>query len=100
MESDLRTYESTIHALKDQISFFKSKSKESDRLNAEIAKLKQTMRDVQSVQLAIDGTRDEVMQMLKNENNIESLAILAATLKKYVCVWTVVSLLLIKFKKF
>lgn len=82
MESSIRTYEPTILALKDQISFFKSKSKETDRLNSEIVKLKQSLKDLQNVQLALDGTRDQVYDMIRNEHNVESLAVLAATLKK------------------
>lgn len=82
LESKLRLYESTIHALKDQISFFKSKAKETDRLNLEITKLKQSVKDLENVQMALDGNRDQVYDMIRNEHNIESLAILAATLKK------------------
>lgn len=82
LENDIRTYESTIHAFKDQISFFKSKSKETDRLNTEIVKLKQTLKNLQNVELALGGTRDQVNEMIRNEHNVDSLAILAATLKK------------------
>lgn len=78
----MRTYESTILALKDQISFFKSKSKETDRLNVEIAKLKQKLKDLENVQLALSGTKDQVFEMIRSEHNVDSLAVLAATLKK------------------
>lgn len=82
LETNIRTYESTIYALRDQISYFKSKSKETDRLNSEIVKLKQSLKDLENVQLALDGTREQVNDIIRNEHNVDSLAILAATLKK------------------
>lgn len=78
----MRVHESGIHALKDQISYFKSKARETDKLAEEVVKLKSSIKDMENVQTAIKGTREEVNEMLKNENNIESLAILAAILKK------------------
>lgn len=82
LESNIRTYDSTVIALKDQISYFKSKSKETDRLNSEIVKLKQTLKDLQNVQLALDGSKEQVYEIIRTEHNVESLAILAVTLKK------------------
>lgn len=82
LESKIKVHESAIHALKDQISYFKSKARDSDKLSEEVVKLKNSIKDMESVQLAINGTREQVNEMLRNENNIESMAILAATLKK------------------
>jgi hypothetical protein len=81
-ENKLRIHDSVVHALKDQISFFKSKAKERDRLIEELSKMKSKLKHMESIQLAVNGSREEVNDMLKNENDIESLVILAATLKK------------------
>lgn len=83
LEHEKKSTESMIHALKDQISYLKIKCKETDRLCNEVTKLKLLLKDSENVQRAIAGSRAEVNEMLKNENNIESLALLAATLKKY-----------------
>lgn len=82
LERQIKVHESAIHALKDQISYFKSKARENDKLSEEVIKLKNDIKNMESVQLAINGTREQVNEMLRNENNIESMAILAATLKK------------------
>ncbi|KAJ8916316.1 hypothetical protein NQ315_005011 [Exocentrus adspersus] len=82
LESKIREYESSIHALKDQISYFKSKARESEKLSEEVVKLKNSIKDMENVQLAVNGTREQVNDILKNERNIESLALLVATLKK------------------
>ncbi|XP_023024574.2 TRAF interacting protein no poles [Leptinotarsa decemlineata] len=82
LENKEKVHESAIHALKDQITYFKSRAKETDRLSAEIVRLKNSMKDMDNVNVAINGTRDQVDEILRNQHNIESLALLAATLKK------------------
>ncbi|XP_018567295.1 E3 ubiquitin-protein ligase TRAIP-like [Anoplophora glabripennis] len=82
LESKMRVHESAMHALKEQISYFKSKARDSDKLAEEVMKLKHSIKDMENIQIALNGTREEVNEILRNENNIESLAILSATLKK------------------
>ncbi|CAH1163838.1 unnamed protein product [Phaedon cochleariae] len=82
LEHNEKVNESTVHALKQQISYFKSKAKDSDRLTEEIVKLKNNIKDMENVQIAINGTRDQANEMIKNQNHVESLAIVAAMLKK------------------
>nr|CAI5820223.1 unnamed protein product [Callosobruchus analis] len=82
VESSLKAYETTIISLKEQMSYFKSKSKESEKLSVEIVKLKNTIKNMENAQKAINGTRDQVNEMLKNEADVESLAIYGAMLKK------------------
>ncbi|VEN33809.1 unnamed protein product [Callosobruchus maculatus] len=82
VESSLKAYETTIISLKEQISYFKSKSRESEKLTAEIVKLKNTIKNMENAQIAINGTRDQVNEMLRNEADVESLAIYGAMLKK------------------
>ncbi|CAH0552071.1 unnamed protein product [Brassicogethes aeneus] len=82
LEHGKKVFESAIHALKDQLSYFKSKAKDVEKIIEENQKLKTRLKDVENVQQAINGSRAEVNEMIKNQNNIESLAILAAMLKK------------------
>ena len=39
---------------------------------------------MENIELAVNGSREEVTEMLKNENDVDSLVILVATLKKLV----------------
>ncbi|XP_044263511.1 E3 ubiquitin-protein ligase TRAIP [Tribolium madens] len=82
LESKIRTHESIVNALKDQISYFKEISRDRDRLSESYFKLKETVKKYANVETAINGTREAVTEMIKNESDIESLALLAATLKK------------------
>ncbi|CAH2002025.1 unnamed protein product [Acanthoscelides obtectus] len=82
VEASLKAYEMTIISLKEQISYFKSKSKESEKLTTEIVNLKNTIKNMENAHIAINGTRDQVNEMLRNEADVESLAIYGAMLKK------------------
>ncbi|KAK9877432.1 hypothetical protein WA026_018542 [Henosepilachna vigintioctopunctata] len=82
LEQKIGSLESNTHALKEKLSFFKSKAKDSERLQSEVNSLKENLKDVQKVETALYGTRAEVNEILKNETNIEALALLSATLKK------------------
>ncbi|EFA07352.2 E3 ubiquitin-protein ligase TRAIP [Tribolium castaneum] len=82
LESKARTHDSIVNALKDQITYFKEKAKEKEKLSEAYMKLKNTVKKYESVERAISGTREAVTEMIKNESDIESLALLAATLKK------------------
>ncbi|KAJ8983374.1 hypothetical protein NQ317_010467 [Molorchus minor] len=82
LENKARSHESAIHALKDKMSYFKSKSNETDRLREEVTKLKNKIKDMESIEMAINGTRDEVNNVLRTERNVESLALMSAILKK------------------
>lgn len=68
--------------MKDQVSYYKAKYKESESQAAEIIKLKQNIKNLENVRLALDGTTEQVNEMIRSEHNSESLAILAAMLKK------------------
>lgn len=82
LENNDRTMESTMHAFKDQIVYFKSKAKDTDRLSDEIIKLKSTIRNMENVEAVLKASREQVNNILRDEHNVESLALLAATLKK------------------
>ncbi|KAL3289111.1 hypothetical protein HHI36_003553 [Cryptolaemus montrouzieri] len=82
LESKIRSLESGVNGLKEQVSFYRNKAKETERLQSEVMTLKSSLRDVEKVQTAIHGTRSEVTEILRNETSIEALALLSATLKK------------------
>ncbi|KAF7273952.1 E3 ubiquitin-protein ligase trul-1-like [Rhynchophorus ferrugineus] len=82
MEETAITHQSAIAALKDQIKFFKTKSLKCDSLKEEVDHLKNQLKDLHHVQLAITGSRKQIDDIIRNENSIESLALLVATLKK------------------
>ncbi|XP_050505000.1 E3 ubiquitin-protein ligase TRAIP isoform X2 [Diabrotica virgifera virgifera] len=82
LENNERNFQSTMLAFKSQISFFKKKSKETDNLAEEIEKLKSKLKTMEHLETAIEGTREQVYGILKDERDAEALAILAASLKK------------------
>ncbi|CAG9769907.1 unnamed protein product [Ceutorhynchus assimilis] len=75
-------FESVIAALKDQIKYFKNEAKKCAQLESEVKMHKNRIKDLEHVQLAVEGSRLQVDEIIRNENNVESLALLAATLKK------------------
>ncbi|XP_044744269.1 E3 ubiquitin-protein ligase TRAIP [Coccinella septempunctata] len=82
LENKIRSYESALNGLKEKVRLYKSRASEADRLKEEVSSLKSTLDNVEKVQTAIHGTRAEVTEILRNETNIEALALLSATLKK------------------
>lgn len=75
-------HESVMAALKDQIKFFKQKSLACDKLLEEVNQLKSEIKSLENVQATVNGSRQQVEEIIRNENSVESLALLAATLKK------------------
>lgn len=75
-------HESVMAALKDQIKFFKQKSLSCDKLIVEVNQLKSELKNFENVQVAMSGSRQQVEDLIRNENNVESLALLASTLKR------------------
>lgn len=69
-------------ALKEQIKYFKEQAQNSNRLKTEVTKLRTELKDLEHVQTAICASRHQVEQIIQNESNVDSLALLAATLKK------------------
>lgn len=84
LQNKLRSLESTTLALKDQISYYKSRSKECDKLTEEIVRLKNELKQVECVKVAIDGSRGQVEEMIRNQLDTVSLALMAVTLEKSV----------------
>lgn len=74
--------ESVIHALKEQVAYFKLKSKETTRLNEEVVRLKEKLKDLEDVQLVLTGSKQQVSDMLRHNRDPESLSLLVSTLKK------------------
>ncbi|XP_030761865.1 E3 ubiquitin-protein ligase TRAIP [Sitophilus oryzae] len=82
LELEEVTHQSAIAALKDQIKFFKTKSQNCDSLIEQVSQLKNKLKDLEHVQAAVTASRSYVDDIIRNENSMESLALLAATLKK------------------
>lgn len=81
-ENKLRVMESGMFALKEQVTYFKSKSKEAKKLETDLLKLQGKLDRIKNVELVLAGTQDEVNSMLRNNHDPQSLSILVATLKK------------------
>ncbi|XP_060533668.1 E3 ubiquitin-protein ligase TRAIP-like isoform X2 [Cylas formicarius] len=77
-----KAHNSAVLGLKEQVHFFKKRAKDCEKLDAEIHHLKSRIKSMENVELALTGTRKEVEDIIRNETNIESLALLASTLKK------------------
>ncbi|KRT81793.1 hypothetical protein AMK59_5428, partial [Oryctes borbonicus] len=74
--------ESVMHALKEQVSYFKLKAKETSRLNDEVGRLKDKLKDLEHVQLVVTGSKEQVTDMLRHNKDPHSLSLLVYTLKK------------------
>ncbi|XP_056640633.1 E3 ubiquitin-protein ligase TRAIP-like [Diorhabda sublineata] len=82
IETEGKGLQSTILAIKEQVTHYKNKCKEVDVLSSEILKLKNKIKDMGNIELVINGSRDQVNDILREEHNVESLALLTVTLKK------------------
>lgn len=71
-----------MHALKEQVAFFKLKAKETKRLSDEVTRLKDKLKELEHVQLVVTGTKDQVTDMLRHNKDPHSLSFLVLTLKK------------------
>lgn len=81
-EKENKALTSVVHELKEKNKFFQKKVQEAENLRIEIGSLKATLEATNKVQTVLDGTKEQVQEILLNETNIEALALLAATLKK------------------
>lgn len=82
LENKQSVSESVMHALKEQVAYFKLKAKESNRLNDEVVRLKEKVKDLEHVQLVITGSKEQVNDMLRHNKDPHSLSLLVHTLKK------------------
>lgn len=86
LESKAKATDSSMHALKEHISYLKTKSKDNDRLHEEINRLKNQLKNMESIQLVMNGSVDEVEDMLRLNHTTDQLCMLVSTLKRYVCI--------------
>lgn len=82
MESQARVADSAMHALKQQIEYFKNKAKDGEKHQDEIIRLKRKLDDLKSLQMVLSGTRDEVTDMVRHNRDPDSLGVLVTALKK------------------
>ncbi|GJQ76200.1 hypothetical protein Trydic_g1943 [Trypoxylus dichotomus] len=82
LEHKQNVSESVMHALKEQVAYFKLKAKEGTRLNDEVGRLKDKLKELEHVQLVVTGSKDQVTDMLRHNKDPQSLSLLVYTLKK------------------
>ncbi|XP_019771031.2 E3 ubiquitin-protein ligase TRAIP [Dendroctonus ponderosae] len=82
LEHGEKRFESIIAAQKEQIKYFKDQVQNYDRLREENVRLKNEMKSLDQIQIALGGTRQQAEDIIRNENSIESLGLLASILKK------------------
>lgn len=71
-----------MFALQDQVKYFKSEAKESKRMSSEVVMLKAKLRDMENLALVTDGTKQEVNDMLRHNQDPNALGLMVVTLKK------------------
>lgn len=71
-----------MHALQSQLLYFKSKAKESDRAQEEIVNLKKKIEGLEKTHLVLTATKEEVQEMVRRNNDHDTLCLLVTTLKK------------------
>ncbi|XP_057663728.1 E3 ubiquitin-protein ligase TRAIP-like isoform X1 [Diorhabda carinulata] len=69
----------TLRGLIERVVHFKNKSKE---VEVEILKLENKIKDMENIEMVLNGSREQVDDILKEGHNIEFLALLTVTLKK------------------
>lgn len=82
MEGNGSILKSTIHELQSQVSYFKTKSKEADRAQEEIVSLKKKIEGLEKTHFVLNATKEEVQDMMRQNNDQDTLCLLVATLKK------------------
>ncbi|KAL1512537.1 hypothetical protein ABEB36_002118 [Hypothenemus hampei] len=66
---------------KDQLKKYKEQVQGCDKLKNDIRKFKNDIRNLENMQIALKGTQQQVADIVRNENNIENLAVLVSILK-------------------
>lgn len=84
LEESERSSKSVILALRDQVSYFKKKSKEVEKLKEETNQLKETLSSMDKVESVLHGSKADVEEILRNERSMSTLALLSVSLKKYI----------------
>lgn len=74
--------ETALFALQDQVKYFKEKSKANSKLFSENVALKAKMRDLENMSLVTSGTKEQVEEMMRNHQSVESLSLMVVVLKK------------------
>ncbi|KAF5280906.1 hypothetical protein FQR65_LT03055 [Abscondita terminalis] len=82
LEQQNRTLESTMEALKSQVVFFKTKSKELTKIQEELFTLRTKINDYKQIKTMLEGNQEELNEMLRMNPDANSLALLVVTLKK------------------
>lgn len=82
MEEKSSTLETTIVTLQNQISYFKMKGREAERAQKEVLNLKQKLEGFEKANFVLTATKEEVQNMVKQNNDLDLMCLLVITLKK------------------
>lgn len=82
LEDQIAISKSAMHALQSQLLYYKSKAKESDRAQEEIVNLKRKIEGLEKTQFVLTATKEEVQDMMRHNNDYDTLCLLVTTLKK------------------
>lgn len=82
VENNCTILKSTIHALQNQISYFKTKAKEADRAQEEIVNLKKKVEGLEKAHFVLNATKEEVQEMVRLNIDQDTMCLLVTTLKR------------------
>ena len=82
LEAEINQKNSAIHALKEQIEYFKKRSSKSDNLKKEITQLKDKLEDLKPLQALLHGPLSDVSRMIGNDKDPDTLIKFISIMKK------------------
>ncbi|XP_072750375.1 uncharacterized protein Nopo [Anoplolepis gracilipes] len=83
IESEINGKNSAIHALKEQIKFYKRQCQDTDAYKKEIEQLKKDIESLKNLQILLDASVDEVDDIMAMTSDIDKLKIYIAAMKKH-----------------
>ncbi|XP_047356300.1 E3 ubiquitin-protein ligase TRAIP-like isoform X1 [Vespa velutina] len=83
-ESEVREKETAIHALKEQIKYFRQQCTEVDIINQEVIRLRKRVEDLKNIQLLMDAPAEEVDDMVSKTNDSSTLITYISIMKRYI----------------
>lgn len=84
LEDQSAIAKSSMHALQSQLLYFKAKAKESDKTQEEIVNLKKRIESLETTHAVLTATKEEVQDMMRHNNDQDTLCLLVTTLKKQI----------------
>lgn len=85
LEDEIARSKFTMDALQSRILDLKSRAKEAARAQEEIVNLKKKIDGLEKTSMVLTASKEEVQDMIKRNNDYDTLCLLVTTLKKYFC---------------